>query len=267
MRLKMDIRPIGIFDSGIGGLTVLKEMKKALPGEDYIYLGDTLNFPYGEKTKEEIISFAKKNIEFLKLKNVKLIIIACGTATSQALKEMQEIFDIPIIGIITPTVRYVKELNLKKVGVIATSGTIRSGVFEKELKENIKNIEVINKACPLLASIAEEGKAKSKKSIDTIHNYMQIFKENNVDTIILGCTHYPIYDEIIKAEFKGNVNLINTGFAVAKNVKKYLKDQNMENKSEMKYSKIVITKEEQEFVKKAKNILKSGEKLDIAIIN
>ena len=157
----MDNRKIGIFDSGIGGLTVLKEIEKRIPNENYIYLGDTLNFPYGEKSKEEIINYSKKNIEYLISQNVKMVIIACGTATSQSLEEMRTIFNIPIIGIISPTVDYVKSLNIRKIGVIATTGTIRSGAWEKKLKDEIAGIEVINKACPLLASIAEEGEAKS----------------------------------------------------------------------------------------------------------
>ena len=122
----MDTRPIGIFDSGIGGLTVLKELEERLPNENFIYFGDTLNFPYGEKTKEEIIQFSIKNVNYLIEQDVKAIIIACGTATSQSLDVLKDKFDIPIIGIIEPTVNYVKSLGLKKIGVIATTGTIRS---------------------------------------------------------------------------------------------------------------------------------------------
>lgn len=259
----MDTRAIGIFDSGIGGLTVLKELEEKLPEENLIYLGDTLNFPYGDKTKEEIIRFSKKNIEYLINQNVKLVVIACGTATSQSLDIMKEIFDIPIIGIIEPTVDYVEKLNLEKIGVIATTGTIRSGAWEKNLKQKMPEIEVINKACPLLASIAEEGRATSKESLNAIHEYMQIFKENNVDTIILGCTHYPIYDEIIQKEFSNKVNLINTGVAVAEKLKKYLIENKKQNKGKKIETKIVISKEEKDFDEKAKNILKSTKKLDI----
>lgn len=259
----MDTRAIGIFDSGIGGLTVLKELEEKLPEENLIYLGDTLNFPYGDKTKEEIIRFSKKNIEYLINQNVKLVVIACGTATSQSLDIMKEIFDIPIIGIIEPTVDYVEKLNLEKIGVIATTGTIRSGAWEKNLKQKMPEIEVINKACPLLASIAEEGRTTSKESLNAIHEYMQIFKENNVDTIILGCTHYPIYDEIIQKEFSNKVNLINTGVAVAEKLKKYLIENKKQNKGKKIETKIVISKEEKDFDEKAKNILKSTKKLDI----
>ena len=263
----MDTRPIGIFDSGIGGLTVLEKLGKAMPNEEFIYLGDTLNFPYGERSKEEIVEFSRKNIEYLIKQDVKMVIIACGTATSQSLDEMKKIFNIPIVGIIEPTVDYVKKLNIKKIGVIATTGTIRSGAWEQKLKQKIPNIEVINKACPLLASIAEEGKARSKESKDAVHEYMQVFKENSVDTLILGCTHYPIYDEIIQDEFKNKIDLINTGMAVAEKVKKYLVENCKENTNERKKSKIVITKQEKDFCVRAKNILKSSQTLDITTFN
>lgn len=259
----MDRRPIGIFDSGIGGLTVLKELEEKLPNESFIYFGDTLNFPYGEKSKEEIIEFSRKNVKYLIEQNVKAIIIACGTATSQSLEVLQKEFDFPIIGIIEPTVKYVRRLGLRRVGVIATTGTINSGAWEKSLKREISDIQVINKACPLLANIAEEGRAKSKESIQAIHEYMQIFKGYKVDTIILGCTHYPIYDEIIKKEFSYNVNLINTGNAVAIAIQHYLHKNDVENKAVKNKTKIIISKDEKDFDIKAKNILKSAKMLDI----
>ena len=259
----MDIRPIGIFDSGIGGLTVLKELQKKLPQENFIYFGDTLNFPYGEKTKEEIIDFSRNNVNYLIKKNVKLIIIACGTATSQSLKVLQKEFEIPIIGIIEPTVEYVKNLKLNKIGVIATTGTIRSGAWAKNLKKAIPEIEITNKACPLLANIAEEGKAKSKESLEAVHKYMSIFKRKKINTIILGCTHYPIYDEIIKKEFLYQVNLINTGVPLAKYIKDFLLKKDMENIGGENKTQIILSKNEMEFEKNANIILKSVKPLDI----
>lgn len=263
----MDNRPIGIFDSGIGGLTVLRRMKEILPNEYFIYLGDTLNFPYGEKSKEKIIKYSQNNIEYLIKQNVKMIVIACGTATSQALEEMRKIFDIPIFGIIDPTVEYLKEMNLQKIGILATTGTIKSGAWEKQIKKKIPNIEVINKACPLLASIAEDGKAKTEKSLKAVHEYVKIFKKEKVNTLILGCTHYPVYDEIIQKEFSNKAILIDTGIAVAKKVKRYLLENNLSNCKKTKMSKIVITKNEKDFNLKAKNILKSTQMLDITTIN
>lgn len=265
----MDSRPVGIFDSGIGGLTVLKEIRAQLPNENFIYFGDTKNFPYGEKTKEEIINFSRKNIKYLIEQNVKTIVIACGTATSQSLDIMKKEFSTHIIGIIEPTVEFVKKRNIKKIGVIATTGTIKNGAWERNLKEKNENIEVINQECPLLANIAEEGKIKSKESIEAIHKYMQIFKDNKVDTLILGCTHYPIYDEILKKEFQYKISLINTGIPIAEELKRYLYKNNIENdnKCTENMPKIIISKEEEGFETKAKNILKLSKKLDITILN
>ena len=214
---------IGVFDSGIGGLTVLEEIKKVNPDEEYIYLKDIDNFPYGEKSKEEIIKLTRNNIKKLIEKKAQLIVIACGTATSQALEVVKNEFEIPIIGIIEPTVKYLSGLNLDKIGVMATTGTIRSGMWEKSIKNKFPKIKVVNQECPVLASMVEEKNIYSKESLDAVHKYTEVFKENCIDTIILGCTHYPIYDEIIKSEFEYDVNLVNTGVAVAEEIKKYLK--------------------------------------------
>ena len=260
----MNNKAIGIFDSGVGGLTVLAEIRKNLPNENIIYLGDTKNFPYGNRTKEEIIEFAIKNVQTLIDKQAKIIVIACGTATSQALEIVKEMFDIPIIGIIEPTVEYIKEQNYKEVGVIATEGTIRSGAWEQKLKEKIPEIKVTNKACPMLATIAEEGKAQSEDGRKVIKEYMEPFKEKRINKIILGCTHYPIYEQIIRDELGYEVELINTENTVSKYLKNYLKEQSLENKEKIKKEVIYLTKPEKEFEKIAKNIL--NENLDIQAI-
>ena len=251
----MDNRPIGIFDSGVGGITVLKEIYKQLPNEHLIYLGDTKNFPYGNKSKEEIIKFAIQNVEYLIKKNVKIIVIACGTATSQAIEILQNKFEIPIMGIIEPTVEYVKNKTYNKIGVIATEGTIRNGAWENKLKEKIQNIEVINKACPMLATIAEEGRATGEEGRKAIKEYMEIFKKNKINKIILGCTHFPIYEQVIRDELEYEVELINTGKTVAKKLKKYLKEKELLKEKENSKREINLTKEEKEFTKIAQNIL------------
>lgn len=260
----MSNKPIGIFDSGVGGLTVLKEIRKKLPNENIIYLGDTKNFPYGNKSKEEIIEFAIQNVETLIKKDVKIIVIACGTATSQALEIVKEKFEIPIIGIIAPTVEYIEKQNYKEIGVIATEGTIRSGAWEQKIKEKIADTKIINKACPMLATIAEEGKAQSEEGKKVIKEYMKTFKEKHIDKIILGCTHYPIYEQIIRNELEYDVELINTGNTVSEYLKKFLKDNNLENKEKVTTEKIYLTKPEKKFKNIAENIL--GESLDIQAI-
>ena len=260
----MNNKAIGVFDSGVGGLTVLAEIRKTLPNENIVYLGDTKNFPYGSRSKEEIIEFAIQNAELLIKKQVKVIIIACGTATSQALDTLKEKFDIPIIGIIEPTVQYIENQNYEEIGVIATEGTIRSGAWEQKLKEKMPKIKVTNKACPMHATIAEEGKAQSPEGRKVIKEYMAPFKEKHIDKIILGCTHYPIYEPIIREELGYEVELINTGVTVSKYLQNYLKENGLENNETSKTENIYLTKPEKEFKKIEKNIL--NENLDIQAI-
>lgn len=261
----MNSKPIGIFDSGVGGLTVFTEIRKTLPNENIIYLGDTKNFPYGSKSKEKIIDLAINNVEILLKKNVKIIVIACGTATSQAIDILKQRYSIPIIGIIEPTIEYVKKQQIDEIGVIATEGTIRSGAWENKLKEKIDGIKVENKACPMLATIAEEGKAESVEGRNAIKEYMQPFKSKHINNIILGCTHYPIYEEIIRQELNYEVELINSGTIVAKYLKDYLKQENMENTEGKKLEKIYLTRPEKEFKNIVKNIMK--EDIEIEEIN
>ncbi len=251
-----DKRPIGIFDSGVGGLTVLEQIKNKLPNENIIYLGDTKNFPYGDKSKEEIIKLSENNAKFLIKKDVKMIIIACGTATSQALDILKNKFDIPIIGIIEPTIDYVKEKHIKKIGVMATEGTIKSNAWEENLKSKIEDIIVINKACPMMATIAEEGRALSEEGRDVIRQYIDPFKNNKINKIILGCTHYPIYQKIIREEMPYEVELINTGYTIANYVDMFLENNNMKNILKKDKEIVYLTKNELNFKNIAKNILK-----------
>lgn len=260
----MDRRPIGMFDSGVGGLTVLKEVRKALPNEEIIYLGDTKNFPYGSKTKESIVEISKRCVEFLIKKNVKAIVIACGTATSQSLDVLQNIYDIPIIGIIEPTVKYIKESKIRefeRIGVIATSGTIRSGAWEDRLRKEINNIDVVNVKAPLLATMAEEGWTNNKVAEYTIKEYMQCFK--NIDRLILGCTHYPLFEELIRRELHDDTEIINTGTIVSKYLKNYIDENKIESDSELKDYKIYVTDLDNSFKDVADKLLGEGQNLKV----
>lgn len=252
----MDNRPIGIFDSGVGGLTVFSELVKALPKENMIYLGDTKQFPYGNKSKDTIIELTKKNIEFLVKNNVKAVIIACGTATSQAIDSVKNLYEVPIIGIIEPTVLSLKHEDTHKIGVMATTGTIRSNSWELEIKKNMQNVEVVNRACPLLAQMAEEGWTNNEIARLTIKEYVKIFKENPVDKLILGCTHYPLFKELIKQELGENTEIIDTGKKVGKYLKKYLIEKNMENDSKQHPQyQFFLTDIEGDFLKVANKLL------------
>lgn len=253
----MDTRPIGMFDSGVGGLTVLKEVAKRCPNEDIIYLGDTKRFPYGSKSKETIIELTKKGIEFLISKNVKAVVIACGTATSQALEEVQKCYDIPIIGIINSAVRYIKEKQYKNIGVIATTGTIRSKGWQNKINEIIPDAIISYKACPLLAPMAEEGWTNNEIARLTIKEYLKGLE--NIQCLILGCTHYPLFKEIIREELGEKKELINTGEMLSKRLNYILKNNNIENTNtgDKKYE-ICLTDTETNFVYVASQLLKDS---------
>lgn len=223
----MDNRKIGIFDSGVGGLTVLSEIIEELPNENIIYIGDTKRFPYGNKSKENIVQISKQIVNYLILQDVKLIVIACGTATSQALEELRKIYKIPIVGIIEPTIENCINDNTKSVGIIATKGTIRSNQWEKQIKQKNNNVQVISIETPLLASMAEEGWTNNDVAKAAIKEYMKKFRNSNIEKLILGCTHYPLFEELIKQELGNKVETINTGKQMAKYLKKYLEENKM----------------------------------------
>lgn len=261
----MNDKPIGIFDSGVGGVTVLKELQKLLPNEDYIYIGDTASFPYGSKSKKTIIELCKKRIENLIDMEVKIIVIACGTATSQALEEMKKIFNIPIIGIIKPTVKYLKGKNYKNIGVIATTGTIRSNGWEENIRKSIPDAKVQNKACPLLAPMAEEGWTNNEIAKLAVHEYIKDIKD--IEALILGCTHYPLFKEIIERELKSNVDIINTGEMVAEELKEFIYANNLENSTEKSgNTEIFLTDLECNFINVAKSLMQK-DRIDIKKID
>ena len=220
----MDNRPIGMFDSGCGGLTVLKEYIKEMPNENFIYYGDTAHLPYGDKSKEKIIEFSKNIVEFLINKDVKMIIIACGTASAQAFDELKKTYDIPIKNIIEPTASSIVDEN---IGVIATKGTIKSNAWENAILKYNSNANVTSVACPLFVPIVEEGFAKTPIATYAVKEYLSKFNNKKISSLILGCTHYPIIEDEIKKEIGDKVNLINVWVLSAKDTKKYLIENNI----------------------------------------
>ena len=190
----MDNRPIGVFDSGLGGLTSVQELHRQLPEERVIYLGDTARTPYGSKSPETIVKFAKQNVDYLVARNTKMIIIACNTVTAVALDALRKRYPaVPIIGVIEPTVKKVVSDGCKKVGVIATKATIGSDVYGKELRSLSPDIEVYSEACPAIVPLIEDGLTDTEIMKLTVSHYMDDFvKEGGFEDLILGCTHYPL---------------------------------------------------------------------------
>ena len=225
----MDNRPIGVFDSGLGGLTVVRALKKLLPNESIIYFGDTARLPYGVKSNDLVKQYSIQITKFLIQKNAKIIIIACNTATATALNILKSKFSsIPIIGVIEPGVEHaILKTNNKNIGVIGTIATISSGAYKESIKKIDSEIDVISKACPLFVPFVEEGWTYGAAISEITAHYLSIFK-NNVDILILGCTHYPLLKNIISKETK-HITLVDSASAVAKNTYKVLQDNNLLN--------------------------------------
>ncbi len=223
----MDNRPIGVFDSGLGGLTVVKALKELLPNESIVYFGDTARLPYGVKSKSLVKQFSKEIIKFLLEKNVKAVIVACNTATAMALHSLKnEFINIPIVGVIEPgSEKAIVETITNKIGVIGTNATISSGAYEKSIKQKDSKIEIMSKACPLFVPFVEEGLNNGSAINEIAKNYLSSFN-NNVDTLILGCTHYPLLKDVIIHNTE-NINLIDSASSVAEVAYKVLSDHKL----------------------------------------
>lgn len=234
--MEIDVKrtaPVGVFDSGVGGLTVAREIMRQLPNENIVYFGDTARVPYGSKSKDNIIRYSRQIINFLKTKNVKAIVIACNTASALALDVVREEIDIPIIGVVEPGARAALEITqTKKIGVIGTEGTIRSAMYEKIIQERDPEAGVIGKACPLFVPLVEEGFAKHKVTQEIIDYYLASFLETDIDSLILGCTHYPLLRSRIREYVGDRITLVNPAYETAMDLKKLLEDSNMENTGE-----------------------------------
>lgn len=212
-------RPIGIFDSGIGGLTVLREIIEVLPGEDTIYIGDTARVPYGTKSAETVTRYSLDNARFLLRFNIKLLVVACNTASAYCLPRLKEELPIPVIGVVLPGARKAVEVTKnQRVGVIGTEGTIRSGAYFDAIKEINPKVAVFTKPCPLFVSLAEEGWTDNEVAYLTAKNYLSDLKREAIDTLILGCTHYPLLKGVVGKVMGRGVALIDSGQETAKEV-------------------------------------------------
>ncbi|KQT16036.1 glutamate racemase [Chryseobacterium sp. Leaf404] len=229
-------QPIGIFDSGVGGLTVAKEIKRLLPNEDLIYYGDTKHLPYGEKSKEAIVGYCEKITNFLLEKNCKAIVIACNSATANALKEVLDLVadHVPVIDVINPVAEKVSYEIHNNVGVIATKATVNSGLYRKSIKKHNKWIKVDELATPLLVPAIEEGFKNHPITHSIIYNYLSNAKLKNIETLILGCTHYPLLIDEIKQYYGNRVRVIDSPNIVASHLKIILDKYHLLNNNNSK---------------------------------
>lgn len=218
----MDNRPIGVFDSGVGGLTVLKEIEQLLPLESIVYFGDSGRAPYGTKSKETVIKYTFQDIRFLLNQDIKMIVIACNTASAFSFESVKNSFDIPVIEVIQPgAATGVRETGNKKVGIIGTTATINSGAYEKAINKIDNSIEVFSKACPLFVPLVEEGEVWWENDIAfrVAEEYLTPLKNQGIDTLVLGCTHYPLLQKTISRVMGDGVKLVSSALEVAKVVK------------------------------------------------
>lgn len=225
--------PIGVFDSGVGGLTVAREIMRQLPHENIVYFGDTARVPYGSKSKNNILRFSGQIIRFLRTKGVKAIVVACNTVSALALETVQEESDIPILGVIVPGARVaVQSTKNDIIGVAGTEATIQSETYTKIIRQMNPHAVVIGKPCPLFVPLVEEGFAKHKITEEVIDIYLSDMRKTEIDTMILGCTHYPLLRSRIKAYFGEKVHIVNPAYETAMDLKKILFERGIENRSE-----------------------------------
>ena len=215
--------PVGVFDSGVGGLTVAREIMRNLPSEKIVYFGDTARVPYGSKSKDTVIRYSSQIVHFLREQNVKAIVIACNTASAFALEAVQDKLDIPVLGVIEAGARVAaEETKNKRVGVIGTVGTVGSGIHESYLKRLNPVITVIGKACPLFVPMVVEGWLHDPVTVEVASRYLQELKDEQVDTLILGCTHYPLIRSTIQEVMGEKVRLVNPAYETALELKSLL---------------------------------------------
>ena len=226
----MDTRPIGVFDSGLGGLTALRSLRKLLRSENLIYFGDTARVPYGGRARETLLKYARQDVRFLRTFDLKAILIACGTVSTTCLEALQAENDLPIVGVVEPTCqRALRVTRTGKVGVIATLASIRSGAYEAALRRLDPQVEVHGKPCPLFVPLVENGRVEpGDVVIETVaQEYLAPLLEKGVDTLILGCTHYPLLEEVIGGVCGPGVTLVSAGEESAFALKRLLKAQDL----------------------------------------
>jgi len=225
------MKSIGVFDSGVGGLTVVRELIRQLPSENIVYFGDTARVPYGIKSRETVIRFSIENILFLLKQDVKLICVACNTVSSFALPVIKNHFRVPIVGVLSPGVKEaVYATRNKRIGLIGTKGTIRSGAYEKEIKQLSPGIKVTAVPCPLFVPFVEEGWLSGDVVMSVARTYLKPLKDAGVDTLILGCTHYPLLKPVIKKIMGPYVTLIDSAKQVAVEVRDILSREDLLNR-------------------------------------
>ncbi len=222
--------PIGVFDSGVGGLTVAREIMRQLPNERIVYFGDTARVPYGSKSKETVVKYSRQIVNFLMTQQVKAIVVACNTASAYALDELEHEVDVPIIGVVRPGAKAAIEATKNgKIGVIATEATINSGIYNRYIQQNDRSVKVIGKACPLFVPLVEEGLWEDPVTDEIARRYLTELIDSDIDTLILGCTHYPMIRSTVGRIMGKQVTLVNPAYETARELKEMLLEKGLES--------------------------------------
>ena len=255
---------IGVFDSGIGGLTVLQKIIELLPKENTIYLGDTARAPYGTKSVETVLRYSFENSEFLVEKGVKLLVVACNTSTAIALDRLRSSLEVPVIGVIEPGATKALDVTKnKKIGVIGTEATIQSGAYTKALRAKDLKVEVYSRVCPLFVPLVEEGWTDNAVVEMTVKVYLGSLKQSGIDTLILGCTHYPLLKKAVRKFLGDTVCLVDSAEEIAKEVGSVLKKDSLVRKNGGGSHSFFVTDAPDRFVKVGQRFL--GEKVESAV--
>ncbi len=247
---------IGVFDSGLGGLTVVKELIERLPHEHIVYYGDTARVPYGTKSKESIVEFSHENTEILLNRKVKMIVVACNSSSSYAINSLKKKYELPILGVIEPGASAAAEQTRNnRIGVIATSATVKSGQYARHIQRRNQRAEVISKACPLFVPLVEEGWFDDPATRQIARRYLGELKQADVDTVILGCTHYPLLRDVIQRTMGRDVLLVDSAREVAQRVQRILHDKKLTRARGQGRHKFYVSDKPQEFGRIAQNFL------------
>lgn len=255
--------PIGVFDSGVGGLTVMREIMRQIPKEKIIYFGDTARVPYGSKSQDTVTRYSEQIVRFLKTFQVKTIVVACNTASAYALDTLEQDSEVPIIGVVRPGAKTAAEVTANgRIGVIATEATIDSGIYSKYIRELNQNVTIYGKACPLFVPLVEEGLLEDPVTDEISRRYLTELIDINIDTLILGCTHYPLIRSTLRKIMGQNVTLVNPAYETARELKEMLTELNLLQDTSPELGsnqyQFYVSDKADKFVRFANSIIKYG---------
>ena len=242
--------PIGIFDSGVGGLSVLKELIKALPNEHYIYFGDTLRVPYGDKSTEELLVCTRRILDYFKTRNVKAVVVACNTCSANTINLVKDEYDFEILGLIEPASKYVCSFDIESVGLIATNATVKSNAYKNAIEAN--GIKVFQQSCPALVKFVESGNTRSEEVKNVLQEYLKPLFDNKIEKLILGCTHYPFLVPAMKDMGMESEFFINPAVCVSASTKEFLINNKWLNRNGTGVKEFFVSGDTNEFKKNAK---------------